>query len=151
MKDDKDIPEWLSLLIEDMAQCIECLPDTIDYLLRERPDPKDVPNAYWEIQIFPAATEIFGEVFYPPASICLSGLLDVFDEVDEVQWCDEGVTIDGRVDGNPVFVELYLQAPEGISPLTRLDPSKSSWVGINGNEVELPMSSPPAEDHKLSN
>jgi hypothetical protein len=136
------VPDWLDELVSAVADCFACMPRMIDS------EHGKCPKGHWEIRIYPSMTEVYGQPMHPPASVLLTELLDLFDEVDELFWDEAGITFTGKVDEESIHVELLLKAPEGSVPTTKLDLTTSNWVELGAEEDLAPPSS---EDPKLSN
>jgi hypothetical protein len=143
--DSPETPKWLTKLLQDIADCFECVPPKVAWSTW-------LPNKDdgWHAEIYPGPIEHEGEKGYPTASVELGEVLGMFSSFDDgvgagiqppdVNWNDEGVTIYGGIEGGHIVtVTVMLQAPDDVPAMTRILPGEGlSWVDIDADEPPPP-------------
>jgi hypothetical protein len=123
--------EWLNSLVDDVFNCIEAHNPMgpLEYRYRNEED-------YWKIVIYPTPVElkggiVEGTVVSPGFSLDVQQLIDVFDQVDEMNWRSQGfgpwdydgphISMGGIYQKHNIWLQVLAEAPADTKPGMKLD------------------------------
>ena len=126
-------PLWLDTLLDHVAQAMEAhsVLGPLGYRYLEEPE-----GEFWAIQIYPTVVELRGgpedgTLIAPGFSLDLKSLLEAFEDVVAVSWVAQpfgpddtdnpSVSIEGRYQGQAVYLQLLTEAPEDEPPGLTVD------------------------------
>jgi hypothetical protein len=130
--EDGDEEDWLDLLQDAVAACVEADSPMGPLGLRYREE-----DGFWEVWVYPTPVELVGgahdgAVVEPGFSLDLEQLRAAFESISDFGWNALGlndpdgphVYVEGIFRGREVFLQVLAHAPEGEEPGLRLDATR---------------------------
>jgi hypothetical protein len=123
-------PPWIDDLTEAVGHCIETglVPVAYDVWGPDEPDQAEDLDDPWEVHFYPSVSELVGgpkdgALIYPGLSVDVLGLLESFEDIEDLSWSSrsrnrepryDGAVLDllGWYTGHPVRLRIFDEPPD---------------------------------------